>query len=40
MTDDELIALLEIKDKNALVELENKYGAYCKSIADNILGNA
>lgn len=39
MTDDELIALIEIKDKNALVELENKYGAYCKSIADNILRN-
>lgn len=37
MTDDELIALLEVKDKNALVELENKYGAYCKSIAMNIL---
>ena len=39
MTDDELIALLEVKDRNALVELENKYGAYCKSIADNILRN-
>lgn len=39
MTDDELIALLEVKDKNALVELENKYGAYCKSIANNILRN-
>ena len=37
MTDDELIALLEVKDRNALVELENKYGAYCKSIAMNIL---
>ena len=39
MTDDELIALLEVKDRNALVELENKYGAYCKSIANNILRN-
>ena len=37
MSNDELIALLEVKDKNALVELENKYGAYCKSIAMNIL---
>ena len=37
MTDDELIALLEVKDRNALIELENKYGAYCKSIAMNIL---
>ena len=37
MSNDELIALLEVKDKNALVELENKYGGYCKSIAMNIL---
>ncbi len=39
MTDEELIALLEVRDKNALVELENKYGSYCKSIAMNILRN-
>lgn len=37
MTDEELIALLEVKDSNALVELENKYGSYCRSIAMNIL---
>lgn len=39
MTDEELIALLEVRDKNALVELENKYGSYCKSIVMNILRN-
>ena len=39
MTDEELIALLEVRDKNALVELENKYGSYCKSIAMKILRN-
>lgn len=37
MTDDELITMLEVKDKYALEELEKKYGAYCKSIAMNIL---
>ena len=37
MTDDELIALLEARDKNALTELEKKYGAYCSSVAMNIL---
>ncbi len=37
MTDEELIALIEVKDRNALVELENKYGSYCKSIANSIL---
>ena len=39
MTDEELIAMLEVKDRKALVELENKYGSYCKSIAMNILRN-
>ena len=37
MSNDELIALLEVRDKSALAQLEEKYGAYCSSIAMNIL---
>lgn len=39
MTDKELLALLYVKDKYALVELEKQYGAYCMSVAMNILRN-
>ena len=39
MTDEEIICLLEARDEAALRLTQGKYGAYCKAIARNILGN-
>jgi len=37
MDDNRIIKLYFMRDENALKETENKYGAYCRYIADNIL---
>ncbi len=37
MEDDRIVALYWRKNPDAIKETENKYGAYCFSIADNIL---
>lgn len=37
MKDDELVSLLFARDEKALAELKTKYGAYCYTVACNIL---
>ncbi|MBR1392834.1 MAG: RNA polymerase sigma factor [Ruminococcus sp.] len=37
MKDDELVSLLFARDQQALAELKTKYGAYCYTVACNIL---
>ena len=39
MQDQEIIALYNQRDENAIVQTEAKYGTYCMSIAQNILQN-
>ena len=39
MEDDEIIALYFERDQNAIAETKKKYGGYCFSLADRILGN-
>lgn len=39
MEDNEIIRLYWQRDHSAIAETESRYGAYCKSIAQNILGN-
>ena len=40
MEDDRIIELFFSRDENALLQASAKYGAYCSSIALNVLGNA
>lgn len=39
MEDQEIIRLYQQRDPNAIQETASKYGAYCKAIAKNIVGN-
>ena len=39
MTDQELLSMLQQRDSNAIHVLSQQYGAYCRSIAYNILAN-
>lgn len=39
MTDQELIELFEARAEDAIAETERIYGAYCRAIADRILGS-
>ena len=39
MSDEEILALMQAHDENALSELEAKYGAYCQTVAFNVLGD-
>lgn len=39
MEDTEIISLLQSRNETAVAELSNKYGKYCRIIADNILRN-
>ncbi|MBO5077513.1 MAG: sigma-70 family RNA polymerase sigma factor [Clostridia bacterium] len=39
MTDGEILRLIESRDEKAIAELERKYGAYCHTVAFNVLGN-
>ncbi len=40
MDDNEIIALYFDRDEAAITETQQKYGAYCRTIADNILRSA
>ena len=40
MDDGAIIALYWSRDEGAITETQNKYGAYCRTIAMNILGSA
>ncbi|MBQ7874356.1 MAG: sigma-70 family RNA polymerase sigma factor [Oscillospiraceae bacterium] len=40
MRDDEIISLYFERDEKALAETEEKYGAYCRAVAENILRNS
>ena len=40
MSDDEILTLIQAHDEHALSELEAKYGAYCRTVAFNVLGDA
>jgi RNA polymerase sigma-70 factor (ECF subfamily) len=40
MEDDRIIELFFSRDENALLQASAKYGAYCSSIALNVLGNS
>ena len=37
MRDDEIIALYFLRDENAITASAEKYGAYCRTVAENIL---
>ena len=39
MEDDDIIAMYFDRDQNAIAETKKKYGGYCFSLADRILGN-
>ena len=39
MTDAEIVQLYWDRNQRAVLETEKKYGNYCTSIANNILGN-
>lgn len=39
MDDGEIIKLFQSRNETAITELSNKYGRYCRVIADNILKN-
>jgi len=39
LSDRELLALYEKRDESAIAQTQSKYGAYCLTIALNILGN-
>ena len=39
MTDSDIVELFIKRDEKAIVQVTEKYGAMCKSIAFNVLGN-
>ena len=39
MTDGQIVALYFLRSEQAIAETSKKYGAYCMTIADNLLGN-
>ena len=40
MFDDEIIGLCFLRDEKAIDKISEKYGAYCKKVAENVLRNS
>ena len=40
MDDSKIIELYLMRDESAITETDRKYGAYCYTVADNVLKNA